>query len=120
SAVRRLGDAFAAKLELGGLLEILLHGSIDALDAAAGRLELPEGPSPVRLSVGVEGWLDSLEQEAPAGPDSEAPVQVGRAGVWRLSVPVRITTSPSEIAGSLWLVRVGRPFEDDEIALMSE
>ena len=63
SAVRRLGDAFAAKLELGGLLEILLHGSIEALDAAAGRLELAGGPSPVRLSVGAEGWLDSLEHE---------------------------------------------------------
>ena len=44
SAVRRLGDAFAAKLELEGLLEILLHGSIEALDAAAGRLELDGGP----------------------------------------------------------------------------
>ena len=60
SAVRRLGDAFAARLELEGLLEILLHGSIEALDAAAGRLELAGGRSPVRLSVGVEGWLDEL------------------------------------------------------------
>jgi GGDEF domain-containing protein len=120
SAVRRLGDAFAAKLELTGLLEILLNGSIDALDAAAGRLELTGGPSPVRLSVGVEGWLDALEQEARAGQSSDLAVQVGRAGVWRLSVPMRIAASPAEIAGSLWLVRAGRPFEEDEIALMSE
>ena len=40
SAVRRLGDAFAAKLELDALLEILLQGSVEALDAAAGRLDL--------------------------------------------------------------------------------
>ncbi len=120
SAVRRLGDAFAAKLELTGLLEILLNGSIDALDAAAGRLELSGGPSPLRLSVGVEGWLDALEQEGRAGHGSDVPVQVGRTGVWRLSVPVRIAASPEEIAGSLWLVRAGRPFEEDEIALMSE
>jgi diguanylate cyclase (GGDEF)-like protein len=120
SAVRRLGDAFAAKLELTGLLEILLHGSIDALDAAAGRLELTGGPSPVRLSVGVEGWLDALEQEGHAAHGSDVPVQVGRTGVWRLSVPMRIAASPSEIAGSLWLVRAGRPFEEDEIALISE
>ena len=40
SAVRRLGDAFAAKLELDALLDILLNGAIDAVDAAAGRLEL--------------------------------------------------------------------------------
>src|ERR1700742_5247831 len=51
TAVRRLGDAFAAKLDLTGLLEILLHGSIEALDADAGRLELTGGTSPIRLSV---------------------------------------------------------------------
>jgi diguanylate cyclase (GGDEF)-like protein len=120
SAVRRLGDAFAAKLELGGLLEILLSGSVDALDAAAGRLELTGGPSPVRLSVGVEGWLDGLEPEGPSGRNGELPVQVGRAGVWRLSVPMRIAASPQEIAGCLWLLRAGRAFEEDEIDLMSE
>ena len=37
SAVSRLGDAFAAKLELSGLTDVVLHGSIDALDASAGR-----------------------------------------------------------------------------------
>jgi diguanylate cyclase (GGDEF)-like protein len=120
SAVRRLGDAFASKLELGGLLEILLHGSIDALDAAAGRLELPGGPTPVRLSVGVEGWLDSLEHESRGQMSPDRPVQIGQAGVWRLSVPMRIEASPKQIVGSLWLVRTGRAFEEDEIALMSE
>jgi diguanylate cyclase (GGDEF)-like protein len=120
SAVRRLGDAFASKLELGGLLEILLHGSIDALDAAAGRLELAGGPVPVRLSVGVEGWLDALEQDGRGHVAPHGPVQVGRNGVWRLSVPMRIAASPNEVAGSLWLVRADRAFEEDEIALMAE
>jgi diguanylate cyclase (GGDEF)-like protein len=118
SAVRRLGDAFAAKLELPGLLEILLHGSIEAVDAAAGRLELAGGTSPIRLSVGAEGWLDSLG--GGGGQRGEAPVQLGRGGVWRLSMPMRIAASPTEIAASLWLVRAGRAFEEDEIALMSE
>jgi diguanylate cyclase (GGDEF)-like protein len=120
SAVRRLGDAFASKLELAGLLEILLNGSIDALDAAAGRLELAGGPAPVRLSVGVEGWLDALEHDGPGDADRHGPVQVGRNGVWRLSVPMRIAASPQGIAGSLWLVRAGRAFEEDEVALMAE
>ena len=118
SAVRRLGDAFAAKLELPGLLEILLHGSIEALDAAAGRLELTGGTSPIRLSVGAEGWLDSLGTGG--GQRGEDPVQLGRGGVWRLSMPMQIAASPTEIAASLWLVRAGRAFEEDEIALMSE
>jgi len=114
SAVRRLGDAFAAKLELEGLLEILLHGSIEALDAAAGRLELDGGESPLRLSVGVEGWLDELAGGGRARQSN------GVSGIWRLTTPVRIAASPRDIVGSLWLVRAGRPFEDDEIALIGE
>jgi diguanylate cyclase (GGDEF)-like protein len=120
SAVRRLGDAFAAKLELGSLLEILLHGSIEALDAAAGRLELAGGSAPVRLSVGVEGWLDAMKPEPGDASSLEIPIQVGQVGVWRLSVPMRIAASPNELAGSLWLVRAGRAFEEDEIELMTE
>src|SRR3984885_5810250 len=108
SAVRRLGDAFAAKLELGGLLEILLHGSIEALDAAAGRLELGGGQSPVRLSVGVEGWLDELAGASPSAGLPTGPVQIGQRGVWRPTVPVRISPSPGDITGSLLLVRAGR------------
>ena len=120
SAVRRLGDAFAAKLELGSLLEILLHGSIEALDAAAGRLELGGGSAPVRISVGVEGWLDAMKPEPGDAPGLESPIQVGRAGVWRLSVPMLIAASRNELVGSLWLVRAGRAFEEDEIALITE
>lgn len=120
SAVRRLGDAFAAKLELEGLLEILLHGSIEALDAAAGRLELTGGGSAVRLSVGVEGWLNELAGVAGDAGVAGGPVQIGQAGVWRLTSPMRIAASLDTIAGSLWLVRAGRAFEDDEIALIRE
>ena len=40
SAVQRLGDAFASKLDLEALLDIVLRGSIEALDAGAGRIEL--------------------------------------------------------------------------------
>jgi diguanylate cyclase (GGDEF)-like protein len=120
SAVRRLGDAFAAKLELGGLLEILLHGSIEALDAAAGRLELAGGESPVRLSVGPDGWLDQLATEPPISDAFTSPVQIGREGVWRLTARVRIAAAPCAITGSLWLVRAGRSFEEDEIELICE
>jgi diguanylate cyclase (GGDEF)-like protein len=120
SAVRRLGDAFAAKLELEGLLEILLHGSIEALDAAAGRLELLGGPTEIRLSVGVDGWLDGLARESASPGAPAGPVQFGQAGVWRLTAPVRIAATLGDITGSLWLVRAGRAFEEDEIGLIGE
>ncbi len=37
AAVGRLGDAFAAKLDLRALGTVVLHGSIDALGGAADR-----------------------------------------------------------------------------------
>ena len=121
SAVARLGDAFAAKLELSGLLDILLHGSIEAVDATAGRLKLAYGPSPQRLVAGAEEWLYVLEREATMGRESAGPIQIGQAGgVWTLSVPMRVAASPGVITGSLRFVRVGRAFEGAEIALVSE
>ena len=42
-AVRRLGDAFGAKLDLEALTDIVLRGSIEALDADAGRVAI-SGP----------------------------------------------------------------------------
>lgn len=120
SAVRRLGDAFAAKLELRALLEILLHGSIEALDAGAGRLELRGGPSPVRMSVGVDDRLLELDNQARWEGSTMSPVQTGAGGEWRLNAPIRISARPTRITGSLSLVRSGRAFDADEIALICE
>jgi len=125
SAVRRLGDAFAAKLEFSGLLEILLHGSIEALDAAAGRLDLAGGPFPLRLVAGPERWQELLPGDgrdgaAGATGSGAAPVQTGEDGAWQLGLPVCIPATPQDMTGRLWFVREGRAFEDDEIALITE
>src|ERR1700680_4131683 len=108
SAVRRLGDAFAAKLELDGLLEILLQGSVEALDAGAGRLELAYGNPPLELVCGRDGWLDVLGRDAPRADTSTGPLQVGQAGAWTLSVPMRVAPSSREITGIVSLSRAGR------------
>jgi diguanylate cyclase (GGDEF)-like protein len=116
-AVRRLGDAFAAKLELSGLLEILLHGSVEALDASAGRLELT-GPAPLEITAGNAAALD---RPGPAVADrSVGPVQVGEGGTWTLSLQMRIAASPRAVTGELRFVRDDRAFEDDEVALIEE
>ena len=117
-AVRRLGDAFAAKLELSGLLEILLHGSVEALDASAGRLELT-GPAPLEITAGDAAALDR-PGPAMAGDPSAGPRQVGERGAWTLSVPMRIAASPRAVTGELRFVRDDRAFEEDEIALIEE
>jgi diguanylate cyclase (GGDEF)-like protein len=118
SAVRRLGDAFAAKLNLSGLLEILLHGSIEALDAAAGRLELMGGPSPLTLVAGADDAVALIDRDAPATADG--PRQVGAGDTWTLSLPMSIDAAPSRVDGALCFTRDGRAFEDDEIAVIAE
>ena len=115
-AVRRLGDAFAAKLELSGLLQILLNGSLEALDATAGRLTLIGAPTPLAVTAGAGDVLAALE----GGACPASPIQVGEAGTWTLSLPMRIPASPRVVAGTLRFVRDGRAFEGDEIALIAE
>ncbi len=117
TAVRRLGDAFAAKLELTGLLDILLNGSMEALDAAAGCLSLDSRPSPLALGAGDEAAQRTLELML-AVPT--VPAQVGVGGSWTLSLPMTIAAAPHEVTGTLRFVRDGRAFEEDEIALIAE
>ncbi|MGZ4169498.1 MAG: HD domain-containing phosphohydrolase, partial [Solirubrobacteraceae bacterium] len=116
-AVRRLGDAFAAKLELSGLLEILLTGSLEALDAAAGRLTLAGDDSPLVLTAGAEGAMPGPGHGA---GHPTAPLQTGEGGAWTLSLPMSIPASPCDVSGTLRFVRHGRAFEEDEIALVAE
>jgi hypothetical protein len=99
SAVRRLGDAFAAKLELDALLHILLHGAIDAVDAAAGRLDLDGLSEPVRLQAGHLG-------------DDEAHATA--------TLPVTIVVEPEPVTGTLEITRDGRSFDPTELDLLAE
>jgi diguanylate cyclase (GGDEF)-like protein len=119
SAVRRLGDAFAAKLELNGLLEILLHGSVEALDATGGWLELSPGSSSLRLVAG-SAEPPAAADAANQGSVPTGPAQVWNGGGWQLSLPMRIAASPRKVMGVLGFIREDRAFEKDEIALIVE
>ncbi len=118
SAVRRLGDAFAAKLDFERLLEILLHGSLEALDASAGRIRLQGAPPTRELTAGRVELFDGLDRRHGAewtGPDR--PTQVCDQDVWTLNLGMRIGAARSAV---VQFVRVGRAFEDDEIAMTVE
>src|SRR5439155_25194250 len=52
TAVRRLGDALAAKLDLETLTDIVLRSSVEALDADAGRLTVSGPIEPRILEIG--------------------------------------------------------------------
>ena len=116
SAVQRLGDAFAAKLELDALLEILLQGSVEALDAVAGRLELRGITGWRPLQTGSQQGLQALLPSA-GDPVPATPTQTEVPGGWMLRVPVRIPGTADDVSGTLAVARPGREFEADEIAL---
>jgi diguanylate cyclase (GGDEF)-like protein len=104
AAVRRLGDAFGAKLELDALLDILLHGATDALDAVSGRLQLDGLESPYDLRAG---------SVVPAGVASGAVSTL-------VTLPVRVDSGSAPVTGTLQLARDGRGFDADEVALLGE
>ncbi|MGP0050858.1 MAG: HD domain-containing phosphohydrolase, partial [Solirubrobacteraceae bacterium] len=118
SAVRRLGDAFAAKLNFERLLEILLHGSVEALDASAGRIRLASTPSARDLTAGKTELFDVLDRRRGAQwMTSDRLTQERDQDIWTLSLGMRIGAASSAV---VQFVREGRAFEDDEIAMTAE
>src|SRR3954451_6821412 len=94
SAVRRMGDAFAAKLDLDALLDIVLRGSIEALDADAGALEIGGGarvpappaappPAPADLRAALTAAADAAVRAGRAE-------QVRHPAGWALALPFAV------------------------------
>jgi diguanylate cyclase (GGDEF)-like protein len=113
SAVRRLGDAFAAKLDLDAVLDIVLRGSIEALDADGGLLRIT-GHEERRLP---DAWAPDLDAAlAGAGAAAErdrAPTQLASSGVWAVALPF------DGLDGVVCIARRERLFQDDEVSLLA-
>jgi diguanylate cyclase (GGDEF)-like protein len=122
TAVRRLGEALAAKLDLSALSDIVLRGSIEALDADAGRLTLSgalHGLDPQELDTGTTPELsDALQRAAALAGSDHAPCQLARGGVWALALPFGFSVNGGNAAGTLAVARQGRAFGDDEQAVV--
>jgi diguanylate cyclase (GGDEF)-like protein len=119
AAVRRLGDAFAAKLDLSALTGIVLHGSLEALDADAGALRVELGRrASLSESIGDSGHALILAAAARAAQDSGRPAQLQQEGVWALALPLRFTGASESGRGALVVARGERKFRPDEQALM--
>jgi diguanylate cyclase (GGDEF)-like protein len=119
-AVRRLGEAFAAKLELPALAGIVLRSSVEALDASAGTLvlNLPQRPALVD-SVGQDGSAALLEAACHVADASLRPEQLERDGAWALAVPFGHGDGEESARGVLAVSRDGRKFRPDEEALLT-
>ncbi len=114
AAVRRMGDAFAAKLDLDALLDIVLRGSVEALDADAGYLAL-DGREPRRAGTFDETLHAAADAATRAGGAHQ---QEGESG-WALAVPFTVDPATG-LVGALSIVRRARPFQPDELALLDE
>jgi len=121
TAVRRLGEALAAKLDLGELTRIVLRSSIEALDAEGGRLVL-EGPDmpgtteigcPPRSAASVGAAIDRARARG-------GPVQLERDGSWALALPFAFPGRGGEVDGGIAVTRRERSFRGDEQAVMQD
>jgi diguanylate cyclase (GGDEF)-like protein len=119
SAVRRMGDAFAAKLDIDALVDIMLRGSIEALDADTGCLRLI-GSSPLHVPPDAPDDLRrALDAAAEAATASGATEHAHDPAGWALALPFRVG-GPEGLLGAVALARRERPFQDDEVALLTE
>jgi diguanylate cyclase (GGDEF)-like protein len=116
TAVRRMGDAFAAKLDLDALVDIMLRGSVEALDADAGRLSVG-GVAPRCVPEEMPDDLGAaLRAAGAAALASGLPEQIRHEGGYALGLPFDVDGH----AGGVSMARRSRAFQDDEIALLSE
>jgi diguanylate cyclase (GGDEF)-like protein len=116
TAVRRMGDAFAAKLDLDALVDIMLRGSIEALDSDAGRLALGGVPPRCVPEEAADDLRDALLAAGEAAGASGLPHQIHLEGAHALAVPFGVDGR----AGAVAMVRRSRAFQEDEIELLAE
>src|SRR3954447_4581489 len=107
AAVRRMGDAFAAKLDIDALLEIMLRGSIEALAADAGGLEF-EDRQPRHVP---EAMTDDLSVTLHAAGDAARATgraqRIEHAAGWALAVPFTVDGAGGD-DGAICLARRAR------------
>jgi hypothetical protein len=98
------------------LLDITLRGSIEALDADAGCLALGDRqprrlPEDSRLDLGL-----ALGAAGDAATATRLPQQIEHKAGWALALPVWVGGA----AGAVCIARRARPFQPDEVELLSE
>ncbi len=121
SAVRRLGEALAARLDLGELTRIVLRSSIEALDAEGGRVTLEAPGMPQDTEIGCSGAAAaSLRAALDSARTRGGPVQLERDGSWALALPFAFPGRGGRVDGGIAVTRKGRAFQDDEQGVMGD
>ena len=115
-AVQRFGEALAAKLDLDALADIVLRGSMEALDADRARFVLSE-PRPRVVDAGARAGESALSAALEFARRFGEPCQLERHGAWALALPFAEDGAAS-VSGALAVARTGRAFADDEQSVM--
>jgi diguanylate cyclase (GGDEF)-like protein len=119
TAVRRLGDALAAKLDMEALTDIVLRGSIEALDADGGRLTLAGALAPRVIETGGSPPVErALRAAGKTAESEERSCQLERDGVWALALPFTFDSDAGHAHGALAVAREERRFREDEETVM--
>jgi len=120
-AVRRLGEALAARLDLEELTRIVLSGSIDALDADGGCLTLAGPGMPPDREIGCSGPAGAgLRAAIDRARTRGGPVQLQRDGYWSLALPFAFAGRGGQVDGGIAVTRPERAFRGDEQAVMQD
>ncbi len=120
TAVGRLGDVLAAKLDLAALTDIVLRATVDALDAEAGRFTLAgDGEPRVVEAAASPRVTPALEAASGRASRDSAACQLERDGVWALALPFAVAGEGKNPVGAVVVARGERKFRDDERALMT-
>jgi diguanylate cyclase (GGDEF)-like protein len=118
-AVGRLGEALAAKLDLNALTDIVLRGSIEALDAEGGRLTLSGPISPMVLESDADSRLGAtLRAAADAAHAEQKACRVNIDGICALALPFGFASAAGSAYGAIAVAREEREFRDDEQEVM--
>ncbi len=121
TAVRRLGEALAARLDLGELTRIVLRSSVEALDAEGGCVTL-EGPGmPADTEIGrSDAGAASMQAALDSARARGGAVQLERHGSWALALPLSFSGRGGKVDGGIAVTRRGRAFRSDEQAVMAD
>jgi diguanylate cyclase (GGDEF)-like protein len=119
TAVRRLGEALAARLDLQALTSIVLRGAVEALDAETGMLTLDELPGELTLqTVGDPRGVRALRAVAESAHDHGRACELQREGIWAIALPFGFDSDAGVAHGAVAVARHDRPFREDERELL--
>ena len=119
AAVRRMGDAFAAKLDMDALVDIMLRGSIEALAADAGCLQAGHAEPRLLPEDSASDLGVALRAAGDAAAATGLPQQIDHHAGWALALPFGVAEDPAPY-GAVCIARRARPFQDDEVELLTE